>query len=343
MKLILKSSLTLAAALLIWLPAARSQVTDENDIYLGFDAESGALDINGEPFQARGPAVNFLYSEVEKIQPAPGDGAILYLRPLELRQAGKQDSAVKVSGDAKPFAYDLEWKLFDSDGEPTDDPFEASHVLMRAPTEGDARSFSVVWKECEGNLTGNHVGYECTNRRFLSDDYAAYLRAHLFQCVGAGLARVGDLKRAGDTKAAKVHLLHNGTLGDDRHSTQSLHAAGRAVDIKTMTVTTTKGVVRKFVFETASKKPRSMERAFYFGFRRCWHTKMVKRRCPAKDDPGGIGTIGWEDERHQHHLHTSMPFCPNNRGYFITDAEYIRQGKAPGRVPASAKKKKKNK
>jgi hypothetical protein len=120
----------------------------------------------------------------------------------------------------------------------------------------------------------------------------------------------------------------------------SLHAAGRAVDIQAMTVTTGKGVVRKFAFEIASKNPRSMERGFYFGFRRCWHTKQVKRRCPPKDNPGGIGTIGWEDPRHQHHLHTSMPFCPNNRGHFITENKYLRQGKTPGRMPADVKKKK---
>lgn len=323
-----KYTLTLAISLLALPQAFAEDFTSEHDV-------NGKFEIDGEPFKERGPITTFLFAEVEKALPSPDGNVILYLKPTEFRQPSKDNvaavDAIKVNGDAKPFAFDPNWKMFDAEGQPTDDPRIAFRVLMPAPTEGDAMAFDTVWKECEGNITGNFNGYACTNKRGLADDYAAYLKVNLFDCINAGLSKIG-----GGT-ASKVHIVHNGTVADENHSRASLHAAGRAIDVKIMKVTTNTGV-KELVFEKASTNPNGVERKYYMGFRSCWHDKQVKRRCPLKQSSGGTGTIGWEDRRHQHHLHTSMPYCPNSQGHFITEDNYIKQGLKAGRVPASKKK-----
>ncbi len=327
----LSMSLTLAFSLF----AAPAAFAEEEEFYFGFD-DQGKVEIDGEPFKERGPVTTFLFTEVEKSLPSPDGNVILYLKPTEFRQPNKKNvamvDAIQVTGDAKPFAHDSAWKMFDAEGQPTDDPRVAFRVLMPAPTEGDAMAFDTVWKECEGNITGNFNGYPCSNRRGLADDYAAYLKVNLLECIDAGLAKVGG------GKSSKVHLVHNGTVADSNHSSKSLHAAGRAIDVNIARVTTRGGGVRDFVFSKASRNSGGVERQFYTGLRQCWHQKQVKRRCPLKQSSGGTGTIGWEDRRHQHHLHISMPFCPNNRGHFITEDSYIREGMKQGRVPASKKK-----
>jgi len=306
------------------------------EVDVGFE-ENGKIEVDGETFKERGPVTTYLYAEVEKSIPSPDGDVILYLRPTEFRQPNQKDvtivDAIKLTGEAKPFAHNqnTDWKMYDAEGQPTDDPSFAFRVLMPSPTEGDARAFDVKWNECEGNMTGNFNGYGCSKKRFLSDDYTAYLRANLFQCVNAGLDRIGG------GSASKVHLVHNGTAGDTNHSSKSLHGAGRAVDVQIMRVTSA-NQKRDFVFKNATNNPSGTERKFYLGFRACWHAKQEKRQCKRKRDPGGTGTIGWEDSRHHHHLHISMPFCPNNKGHFITDEEFIRAAKTKNRVPASKKK-----
>jgi|GEM_PF-7123965 len=323
-----KLAVTLAISLLALPQAFAGDFTSEHDV-------SGKLEIDGQEFKERGPVTTFLFAEVEKSLPSPDGNVILYLKPTEFRQPSKDNvamvDAIKVNGDAKPFSFDPNWKMYDAEGQPTDDPRVAFRVLMPAPTEGDAMAFDVVWKECEGNITGNYNGYACSNRRGLADDYAAYLKTNLFDCINAGLWKTG-----GGT-ASKVHIVHHGTVADENHSRASLHAAGRAIDVKSMRVTTDHGV-KEFVFEKATKNPNGVERKYYLGFRACWHDKQMKRRCPQKQSSGGTGTIGWEDKRHQHHLHTSMPFCPNNKGHFITEDEYIKQGLKAGRIPAGKTK-----
>jgi len=284
---------------------------------IGFHS-SGKIEINGAPYKKSQSAGSFLYSDVEKTIPSPGGGTILYLRPLEFRQPDPKQknavSATKVSGESKPFTHAPDWKMFDAEGQPTLDPALAFRVLMPSPIEGDGTVFDAKWNECEGTMTGNFTGYACSRNRFLSDEYAAYLSANILKCVNEGLARVGG------GEATAVHLVHNGTAGDAAHSPRSLHTAGRAVDVQVMNVTVNHRQLRSFGFGRASLDANSRERSFYLGFRGCWHRKQEKRGCPRKESSGGTGTIGWEDRRHQHHLHVSMPFCPNTGGYFITKA-----------------------
>ncbi len=320
----MRLTLTLMFALLTFSPAHAEEEFD-----FSVDAE-GKVEVDGEAFKPRGPVTTWLFAEVEKTLPGMEGQTIVYLKPIEFRQPNKKNVAavesVKVDGDAKPFSHSLDWQMYDAEGQPTDDPRQAFRVLMPAPTEGDAMAFDVVWRECEGNVTGNYNGYGCSNRRGLADDYAAYIKVNMLPCVTAGLRSAG----VGGT-ATKVHLVHNGTVADQNHSSRSLHAAGRAIDVKTMRITATSGN-HEFVFEKASRNSKGRERKFFQGFRSCWHSLQMKRRCPSRND-GPTGTIGWEDRRHQHHMHTSLPFCPNRRGWYITEGEDLAGAKT--RVPAS--------
>jgi hypothetical protein len=129
----------------------------------------------------------------------------------------------------------------------------------------------------------------------------------------------------------KVHIEHDGTAPDPRHSERSLHTFGRAVDVMVVTTTDAKGVRRQFDFQKTNpdrvvspscSPARSAECRFFEGFRACWHELHVARRCPARQD-GPLGTLGWEDKAHiAHHLHTSLPFCPDNKGNAITLYQY---------------------
>lgn len=326
----MKLTLALTLALL-----ATSPVRAEEEFDFAVDA-AGKVEVDGEAFKPRGPVTTFLFAEVEKTMPGMEGQTIMYLKPVEFRQPNKKDvtlvDAIKVDGDAKPFSHSLEWKMYDAEGQPTDDPRQAFRVLMPSPTEGDAMAFDVVWKECEGNVTGNFNGYACSNRRGLADDYAAYIKVNMLTCVNAGLRGAGV-----GGKAVKVHLVHNGTVADQNHSSRSLHAAGRAIDVKTMRVSLQDGGTQEFVFHNASKGARR-ERSFYQAFRSCWRDLQDKRRCP-RTSYGYTGTIGWEDRRHQHHLHTSMPFCPNTRGWFVTEGDDLQKSE---RMPSSKNWKKSN-
>lgn len=320
---------TLALLSLLLLAASPARAEEEFDFSI--DA-AGKVEVDGEAFKPRGPVHTWLYAEVEKSLPGMDGQVIVYLKPLEFRQPSKDNvlmvDAIKVEGDAKPFSHSLDWKMYDAEGQPTDDPQQAFRVLMPAPTEGDAMAFDVTWRECEGNVTGNFNGYACSNKRGLQDDYAAFIKVKMLPCVDAGLRAAGA-----SGKSVKVHLVHNGTVADSNHSSRSLHAAGRAIDVKNMRVSLADGGSKEYVFEKACRNSSSIERKFFYAFRACWRDVHKGRGCP-NISSGYVGTIGCEDGRHQHHLHTSMPFCPN-KGYFVTEGEDLNKKE---RMPSSKKK-----
>lgn len=178
-----------------------------------------------------------------------------------------------------------------------------------------------VWNECDEGLSGNYLDLPCSTKRFLSDDYAVFLKKNFLSCVNAGLAKA----RGGVAK--RVHILHDGTTADGRHDPNSLHVVGRAVDIRRVDATLENGQVRSFDFTQTNRDRKVSARclaedkslcAFYEGFRGCWHKLHVMRRCPFNQE-SPIGTLGWEEAGHVgHHLHTSLPFCPNNKGFKLT-------------------------
>jgi hypothetical protein len=304
--------------------AHADDVPSDADQTLELNSNGGAK-VNGADFVAGSkPKPADVYADVVKVVPGPEDSTILYLRPIEARTMHEDGSVGKesLSADPKPFVAQADWKMFDAEGEVTDDPRFALRVIMPYDTDESGKKIDVIWNECSGPISGNYTGLPCNRTRGLSDDYVAYLKQNYLPCVNE------SLKAAGFAPAVSVHIMHDGTLADERHNRGSLHAAGRAIDVQVVTTTDANGQTHSFDFRTTNTDHRLSHSCkpagtavcnYYEAFRACWGKLQVARHCPARHD-GPIGTIGWEDSRHiAHHLHTSYPFCPNNKGWFITE------------------------
>ncbi len=155
------------------------------------------------------------------------------------------------------------------------------------------------WRECTDNVTGNYSGYNCANRRGMSVILKDFMEAYMPSCVQEALDAVdgGELDQ--------LHIIHDGVLGDRRHSPRSMHAENRAIDIDSFVVTTYSGQKKKYLYEAQEN------RDFFVAFRKCWG-KVVhdNNGCPYyANNPIRTGSIGWEDSNHQHHMHTSVPYC----------------------------------
>lgn len=155
------------------------------------------------------------------------------------------------------------------------------------------------WRECTHDITGNYTGFNCANRRGISVILKRFMDEYMPLCVQAGLNAIdaGELEN--------LHVIHDGILGDRRHSPRSLHAENRAIDVSVFRVTLSDGRQRDFRFNNRSN------RAFFEAFRNCWGESVhVHNGCPYYNGNAGLtGSIGWEDANHQNHMHTSVPYC----------------------------------
>lgn len=181
----------------------------------------------------------------------------------------------------------------------------AEEDYMNTPGLGKATSFKfaqTTWKECLDALyTGNYYGYNCASSRGISVVLKKFMDGYMYQCVNEALAAQGG-GRVGD-----LHIVHAGIFADPRHSPRSMHSENRAIDIKSMEVKLTSGVVKNFIYEGTKN------RAFYTAFRTCWGRSVSKGNgCPLyKNSYLLTASIGWENSDHQHHMHTSVPYCIN--------------------------------
>jgi hypothetical protein len=325
----MRNTLIFAAALLasLSLNAKADPLPGTAEETLDFTS-AGDAKMNGADFKEGQSKSVDVYADVVKVIQGPDNETVLYLRPVEAHMTNTDGSVQKtnVTAEARPFVAENSWKMYDAEGEVTDDPRFALRVIMPYPVlSTDSIFMDTVWNECQGPVTGNYTGLPCNKNRGLSDDYMAYLKQNFLPTVNKALAATGL------PAAASVHITHDGTVADERHSRGSLHAVGRAVDIQIMTPTDAAGKeIASFDFRktntdhrlSSSCKPAGTQLCkFYEAFRAEWGKLQVARRCPGRQS-GPIGTIGWEDSRHiAHHLHTSYPFCPNNKGYFITKSK----------------------
>lgn len=192
-------------------------------------------------------------------------------------------------------------------------PEEEAKFYEEARRKGDFdilnfRFPQTSWRECTDVITGNYSGYNCANRRGISEILKSFMDDHMSQCVQEGLDEInmGELDQ--------LHIIHDGILGDRRHSPRSMHAENRAIDIRAFKVTLYNGEEHTLKFN--DKKYRS----FYEAFRNCWgQTVVTYNGCPVY--AGSLqrtGSIGWEDKNHQNHMHTSVPYCVNGSygGYY---------------------------
>lgn len=183
---------------------------------------------------------------------------------------------------------------------------EEAYLNLNIPGTEKATTFrfaQTTWNECKDPITGNYLGYNCATSRGISVILDSFMNAHIEKCINSGLAAQG-----GGT-AADLHIVHAGIFADPYHSPRSLHSENRAIDIRSFSVKLTSGAVKNFVFEG------NQDQKFFAAFRSCWGGVVhTYNGCPYyKGTPGLTGSIGHEDRNHQHHMHTSVPYCVNGQ------------------------------
>lgn len=166
----------------------------------------------------------------------------------------------------------------------------------------------------------------CTRALGNVDFYEA-LDKSFNKCAERGAIAAG-VKSPSGQYTGKV--IHKGLIGDASHKdvkpgqNSSLHNVGRAIDIQKIEVNG-----ELFVFDRASEQFASgvqgKEFKFFKAFRACWAAaaKASNKACGRKSQARGdqFGSLGWEDDRHQHHLHISLPVC-DKKGFKAVYLEY---------------------
>ncbi len=158
------------------------------------------------------------------------------------------------------------------------------------------------WNECSKPITGNYQGYSCTSIRRISEILFDFMDTHLGRCVEEAASTIGWV-------VEDYHITHKGIYGDRNHSSRSLHAEGRAIDISAISLTLSDGRRRKLDYKSYAGGK------FFSKLRSCWGSSVMQyNNCPSYN---GVrhrtGSIGSENHRHKYHLHLSVPYCISGR------------------------------
>lgn len=179
------------------------------------------------------------------------------------------------------------------------------------------------WNECSGPVTGNYfLSHEkqlrCHQSRMISKSFQGFLQSQLPRCAQTVMNTLGIRGRV-----QSIHLTHTGLTGDERHRNAggSLHNIERALDVKYLNVRLTNRKMYQFDYGNGVINSRTTDRRFFEGVRKCWQEAHLRRdrNCRINKKPNGfVASIGWEDRKHQRHLHLSYPICGQNRqGFFL--------------------------
>ncbi|MCF8060422.1 MAG: hypothetical protein K9K67_14060 [Bacteriovoracaceae bacterium] len=154
------------------------------------------------------------------------------------------------------------------------------------------------WNECSQPMSGNYNGYTCTSKRKISEILYEFLDDHIADCITDAAEEMGKTVES-------YHLVHKGIYGDRRHSPRSLHAEGRAIDIKSIKFTEPNGTTHEMNYS------KSGDGAFFTKLRFCWGIAIERYNgCPLyRGMHGRTGSIGKENRDHRAHLHLSVPYC----------------------------------
>jgi hypothetical protein len=216
------------------------------------------------------------------------------------------DNMILLEGDFETITYDVDSARYVLI---LDAMKYASDLVLIRTLKGD----QAYWNECAvASMLGSYKGHKCAKRRSISKLFYSFLKKNLSSCVKAGLRSAR--KSGGKT----IKLIHKGISGDKAHrkAGKSLHNIDRAIDISDIVAGKT-----KINFRTAVVKTKSWQRKFYNSFRTCYQKAHLRRssRCKInkRKNGGYVGTIGWEDKNHKHHLHLSYPFCGGKKGFYL--------------------------
>jgi hypothetical protein len=333
------------------------EFVQQEEVYRGlanFGFEVMEFDTNGQVFVDGKPvsvdesdtALYHLVSRVEQVRRTNQD-LVFHIQPLEIQKRVNHEGApeiMRLSQSSRWFLADENWIFFadknlenrnrlpikNSISTENAKNLVGSFVVFPVPSGSTEQRLSIAWDECKGagKITGNYwdrKSHPCMEKSPLSNEFVAFMKTHLTACIEESVRPLN----AG--AVTKIHLLHNGTLGDARHKkTRSLHNVGRAIDIQEVAVTFGSNRMNFNFRKTNTDRRRSANCKssdkknceFYSSLRNCWSKKMVSRSCPKNRNPrrAWIGSLGWEDKKHiAHHLHLSYPFCPKSNGFWTTD------------------------
>jgi hypothetical protein len=195
------------------------------------------------------------------------------------------------------------------------------------------------WDECsnEQSIKANFKGANCT-KRSVSTDFANFLGDKLPACAAQGLATI----RPGASLQLPIKMVHNGIAGDEAHRRKgkSNHNLMRAIDLvsldltsktssKNETVSLDYGVASRAALKEQDGKsltPTEINQLrFWRTLRNCWIREVRAKQ--SAECPDNEGCVDWNDRNHRHHLHLSLPLCPNTVGgtTFYTDKVKDRQ------------------
>lgn len=166
------------------------------------------------------------------------------------------------------------------------------------------------WNEClDPYIRGNYYEANCSSERGISKILYSLMTRNFKGCIDYAASTV-------NLKPTEFYIIHKGIYADKRHSPNSLHSEGRAIDIKEIYIKTRwrRGWLL-FNFEDQG------DGQFYSAFRDCWGDVLYRQNdCPLFEGRRDrTGSLGKEDEDHQRHLHLSVPYCINGtyRGEFF--------------------------
>jgi hypothetical protein len=195
----------------------------------------------------------------------------------------------------------------------------------------------VYWNSCantslSGNFTAQGFGgarsSQCQERTQISLRFANFMQNHLASCLSNAVSALPD---AAGATVQSVHLDHEGAFSHSGHAHDSLHYAGRAIDIDSFGVTmrmpdnrlrrvviNAKAVAQAQKLEKAGLRITDEQRdliQMMSEFRGCWERKLIDHLGCTPIETHRFryrGSIGGEDPSHEGHLHLSMPFCPHD-------------------------------
>lgn len=166
-------------------------------------------------------------------------------------------------------------------------------LKLKGVDDGD----KVIVNECEpGNGLSFKYSEGCVKAQKVDKQFYDFFNNHFAKCAQESAQVEG---------VAQISIIHDGITGDSNHTNKSMHATQRAIDLKSIAIKDSSGNEKKFTAESQD--------GFFTALRSCWHNAMVAEmsNCPGSQPKGSIGN---EDENHHHHVHLSLPYCPQIAG-----------------------------
>lgn len=157
---------------------------------------------------------------------------------------------------------------------------------------------------------------QCARRRPMSAAYMSFYEQTMPACMNQAARVINPSWEVVHTDMVHLSALReNATVSGRNGRRHSLHAVGRALDVRELHITLANGQRFNVDYMRAMSNPRGPERRFFQALRDCWERANQNRGCRSFGNREHRCSLGWEDRNHQDHLHLSMPYCPEKPGF----------------------------